>query len=88
MARAGHRRLRSWRSGLDITNVTQAEQLVSTVRAALAQDLDTPRVIKLLDGWVRQGTFPTGGAVAEAFGDDPSVTQAYQPGPWPAADAG
>ncbi|MDQ1601355.1 MAG: hypothetical protein QOD68_2829 [Actinomycetota bacterium] len=45
-------------------------------------------VITLLDGWVQQGTFPTGGAVTKAFGDDPSVTQAYQPGPWPAADAG
>ncbi len=45
------RRLASWRSGLAITNVTQAEQLVSTVRAALAQDLDTPRVVKILDDW-------------------------------------
>jgi L-cysteine:1D-myo-inositol 2-amino-2-deoxy-alpha-D-glucopyranoside ligase len=45
------RRLRSWRSGLDNTNVAQAEQLVATVRAALAQDLDTPRVVKILDDW-------------------------------------
>jgi L-cysteine:1D-myo-inositol 2-amino-2-deoxy-alpha-D-glucopyranoside ligase len=45
------RRLRSWRAGLDNTNVTQAEQLVATVRAALAQDLDTPRVVKILDDW-------------------------------------
>ena len=40
--------------------------------------------ITLLDGWVRQGTFPTGGAITAAFGNDPAVTQAYQPGPWPA----
>jgi L-cysteine:1D-myo-inositol 2-amino-2-deoxy-alpha-D-glucopyranoside ligase len=45
------RRLERWRSGLAITNVTQAEQLVTTVRTALAQDLDTPRVIKILDDW-------------------------------------
>ena len=44
-------------------------------------------MITLLDGWVQQGTFPTGGAVTKAFGDDPSVTQAYQPGPWPATVA-
>ena len=45
------RRLLSWRAGLDNTNVAQAEQLVATVRAALAQDLDTPRVVKILDDW-------------------------------------
>ncbi|MEO7981560.1 MAG: hypothetical protein ABI807_11825 [Sporichthyaceae bacterium] len=44
-------------------------------------------LITLLDGWVRKATFPTGGAIAAAFGNDPAVTQAYQPGPWPAADA-
>src|SRR4051812_38316940 len=50
-------RLERWRAALGNTNVVQAEQLVSTVRAALAQDLDTPRVITLLDdraeGWHR-----------------------------------
>ena len=50
LARA-EKRLRSWRLGLGNTNVQQAEQLVSTVRAALAQDLDTPGVVKLLDDW-------------------------------------
>src|SRR4051794_1427623 len=45
-------------------------------------------LITLLDGWVRKGTFPTGGAVTTAFGDAPAVPQAYQPGPWPAGDAG
>ena len=44
-------RLTAWRTGLAITNVQQAEQLVATVRAALAQDLDTPRVVKILDDW-------------------------------------
>ncbi len=45
------RRLARWRSALSNTNTVQAEQLVSTVRAALAQDLDTPGVVKLLDDW-------------------------------------
>jgi L-cysteine:1D-myo-inositol 2-amino-2-deoxy-alpha-D-glucopyranoside ligase len=45
------RRLGRWRAALDNTNTVQAEQLVSTVRAALAQDLDTPGVVNLLDDW-------------------------------------
>jgi L-cysteine:1D-myo-inositol 2-amino-2-deoxy-alpha-D-glucopyranoside ligase len=45
------RRLTRWRSALGNTNTVQAEQLVSTVRAALAHDLDTPGVVKLLDDW-------------------------------------
>ena len=44
-------RLDRWRAALDNTNTVQAEQLVTTVRAALAQDLDTPRVVTLLDDW-------------------------------------
>jgi L-cysteine:1D-myo-inositol 2-amino-2-deoxy-alpha-D-glucopyranoside ligase len=45
------RRLARWRAALDNTNTVQAEQLVSTVRAALSQDLDTPGVVTLLDDW-------------------------------------
>jgi L-cysteine:1D-myo-inositol 2-amino-2-deoxy-alpha-D-glucopyranoside ligase len=45
------RRLGLWRAALENTNVTQAEQLVATVRSALAQDLDTPRAVTLLDDW-------------------------------------
>ncbi len=45
------RRLERWRAALGNTNAVQAEQLVTTVRAALAQDLDTPGVVKLLDSW-------------------------------------
>jgi L-cysteine:1D-myo-inositol 2-amino-2-deoxy-alpha-D-glucopyranoside ligase len=47
------RRLGLWRAALDNTNTVQAEQLVATVRAALAQDLDTPGVVKLLDDWAQ-----------------------------------
>jgi L-cysteine:1D-myo-inositol 2-amino-2-deoxy-alpha-D-glucopyranoside ligase len=46
-----HERLGRWRAALDNTNTDQAAQLVTTVRAALAQDLDTPRVVALLDDW-------------------------------------
>jgi hypothetical protein len=45
-------------------------------------------LVTLLDGWVRKGAFPTGGAVSTAFGNDPAVTQAYLPAPWPAGDEG
>ena len=40
--------------------------------------------VTLLDQWVRKGVFPAPRAITEAFGDDEAVTQAYQPGPWPA----
>jgi hypothetical protein len=41
-------------------------------------------VLTLLDDWVRKGTVPVGGAITKAFGGDPSVSQIFQPGPWPA----
>lgn len=40
-------------------------------------------VIHLLDGWVRDGVVPASDAISTAFKGDPSVTQAYNPGPWP-----
>jgi hypothetical protein len=42
-------------------------------------------VIKLLNSWVRDGVYPGSGAIAEAFSADESITQTYNPGPWPAA---
>ncbi len=45
------RRLERWRAALPATSEEQAEQLVVTVRAALAVDLDTPRALQLLDDW-------------------------------------
>lgn len=44
-------------------------------------------IVKLLDGWVRSGVFPTGEAVSAAFPGDESVSQIYKPGPWPAEAA-
>ena len=39
------------RAALESTDAVEAEQLVTAVRAALAEDLDTPRVVTLLDEW-------------------------------------
>jgi len=42
-------------------------------------------VINLLDGWVHKGVVPAANSVAEDFPGDPSVSAAFNPGPWPAA---
>ena len=44
-------RLGRWRDALPHTARTSAEQLVGGVRDALASDLDTPTVVRLLDEW-------------------------------------
>ena len=44
-------------------------------------------VIKLLDDWVHGGVVPAANSVTEDFPGDPSVTAAFNPGPWPAAGA-
>ena len=41
------------------------------------------RVIRLLDGWVRDGAYPTGAAISQAFAGDRGISTAYVPGPWP-----
>jgi hypothetical protein len=41
-------------------------------------------VLTLLDNWVRRGAIPAGEGITKAFGGDPSVSQVYSPGPWPA----
>jgi L-cysteine:1D-myo-inositol 2-amino-2-deoxy-alpha-D-glucopyranoside ligase len=61
-------RLERWRAALANTNSAQAEQLVTTVRAALAHDLDTPRVITLLDDWA-DGWHRGDGSGAETIRD-------------------
>jgi L-cysteine:1D-myo-inositol 2-amino-2-deoxy-alpha-D-glucopyranoside ligase len=68
-------RLDRWRAALDNTNTAQAEQLVTTVRAALAQDLDTPRVVTLLDDWAEgwhRGDASASSALAVSQGMFPS----------------
>jgi L-cysteine:1D-myo-inositol 2-amino-2-deoxy-alpha-D-glucopyranoside ligase len=44
-------RLSRWRAALPSTGRDVAEKLVASVRAALAEDLDTPTVVGLLDEW-------------------------------------
>jgi hypothetical protein len=44
-------------------------------------------VIHLLDKWVRAGVYPGTDAVSKTFAGDPSVNQAFNPGPWPAGSS-
>jgi len=44
-------RLARWRDAVEHTDAARAEQLVTDVRAALADDLDTPGTVALLDEW-------------------------------------
>ena len=62
------RRLERWRAALPITSEEQAEQLVVTVRGALAADLDTPRALRLLDDWAL-GWHPGDGSGAPVVRD-------------------
>ena len=48
---AAQERLGRWRAALDRTDTALAGQLVAEVRAALAEDLDTPLAIRVLDDW-------------------------------------
>ena len=52
------KRLATWRSQLPRASQEQAERLVSDVRTALADDLDTPRAVAVLDAWAED---PAGG---------------------------
>jgi L-cysteine:1D-myo-inositol 2-amino-2-deoxy-alpha-D-glucopyranoside ligase len=44
-------RLATWRKALPRTSLAEAERLVTEVRDALADDLDAPRALDLLDAW-------------------------------------
>jgi pimeloyl-ACP methyl ester carboxylesterase len=41
-------------------------------------------VVSLLDDWVRNGVTPTPTSAEAAFSDDPGLSLAYTPAPWPA----
>jgi L-cysteine:1D-myo-inositol 2-amino-2-deoxy-alpha-D-glucopyranoside ligase len=62
------KRLAKWRSQLDRTSRDQAAQLVSSVRSALAIDLDTPRAVALLDDWA-DGWYAGDGSGAQVVRD-------------------
>ena len=40
-------------------------------------------MVELLDGWVRDGIYPTAGRAAEVLGPDSGFQQLFAPGPWP-----
>ncbi len=62
------KRLAAWRAQLSSTTQVQADQLVGSVRQALAGDLDTPRAVKLLDDWA-EGWYPGDGSGAQTVRD-------------------
>jgi L-cysteine:1D-myo-inositol 2-amino-2-deoxy-alpha-D-glucopyranoside ligase len=48
---AGEERLAAWRTAVSSASRAQAEELVRGVRAALADDLDAPRALAVVDDW-------------------------------------
>ncbi len=51
MLKAGERRLATWRAAVAAPTGPSGEDLLAGVRAALADDLDTPRALSLVDTW-------------------------------------
>jgi L-cysteine:1D-myo-inositol 2-amino-2-deoxy-alpha-D-glucopyranoside ligase len=47
----GHQRLATWRSAVSGNGGPTAEETVAEVRAALADDLDSPRALAAVDRW-------------------------------------
>jgi L-cysteine:1D-myo-inositol 2-amino-2-deoxy-alpha-D-glucopyranoside ligase len=53
-------RLARWRAAAALQAVPPAEALLTEVRSALADDLDTPRALSAIDGWVTRATTERG----------------------------
>jgi L-cysteine:1D-myo-inositol 2-amino-2-deoxy-alpha-D-glucopyranoside ligase len=51
MLKTGERRLATWRAAVAAPAGPSGEGLLAQVRAALADDLDTPRALSLVDTW-------------------------------------
>jgi L-cysteine:1D-myo-inositol 2-amino-2-deoxy-alpha-D-glucopyranoside ligase len=68
MLKAGQRRLSLWRSAVGLPAAAPATRLLAAVRAALADDLDTPTALSLVDTWAE-----TALARAVATGADPTA---------------
>jgi L-cysteine:1D-myo-inositol 2-amino-2-deoxy-alpha-D-glucopyranoside ligase len=51
MLKTGERRLAAWRAAVAAAAGPSGEELLAQVRAALADDLDTPRALSLVDAW-------------------------------------
>jgi L-cysteine:1D-myo-inositol 2-amino-2-deoxy-alpha-D-glucopyranoside ligase len=68
MLKTGERRLAAWREAAARPSGPSGETLLASVRAALADDLDTPRALSLVDTWADaalsgDGVDPTAPAV-------------------------
>jgi L-cysteine:1D-myo-inositol 2-amino-2-deoxy-alpha-D-glucopyranoside ligase len=65
MLKVGERRIANWRAAAALPAGPPSGELLSAVRAALADDLDTPRALSLVDGWAD--------AALAGSGSDPSA---------------
>ena len=75
---AAEKRLAAWRSALPHTGAEEAERLLARVRAALADDLDAPAALRLLDDWADRAPGVQGdhGArAAQPGGTDPRAAE-------------
>ena len=67
---AGEQRLAAWRSGAARIAGPDGTQLLAAVRAALADDLDTPAALALVDAWAQtDGTDPAAPALVKDLAD-------------------
>jgi L-cysteine:1D-myo-inositol 2-amino-2-deoxy-alpha-D-glucopyranoside ligase len=61
----GEHRLAAWSAAVQRTSGPSGEQLLAALRAALADDLDTPAALAAVDAWaVQDGTDPSAPALA------------------------
>ena len=60
-------RLERWREALSVNTAPHADETVATIREALADDLDAPRALAVVDAWVDR-TLASGGDEQSAPG--------------------
>jgi L-cysteine:1D-myo-inositol 2-amino-2-deoxy-alpha-D-glucopyranoside ligase len=66
--KAGARRLATWRAAAALDTAPPAGPLLEAVRGALADDLDTPRALSLVDDWAEAALASQPGGEASAPG--------------------
>ena len=67
---AAHQRLARWRAAVARPSAAPAEPLLATVRAALADDLDTPAALAAIDAWTQaDGTDQTAPGLVRTLTD-------------------
>ncbi len=67
MLKAGERRVALWRSAAALGSGPPAGSMLARVRSALANDLDTPAALSLVDAWAEQAL--------SVGGDDPTAPE-------------